>query len=245
MTRAYIESNNADGAVALLASSIMGEKKLITSNQVSIDTELIALRGTAPEPNVQVYYTTDGSAPTEASNRYSAPFEVKLGTTVKALVVVDGASVVVMEEQFAADVGFAWETSTSGAMALGEQAENAKFEKAKVTTAGKNFHGKSHVEFNKGYGDGSFIEWYYENDGSAGEFDLWIRYSAKRDQGKQQHAILSVNGKKRAIELKPVWHFRNNWKYFKTKGMLGPGANNIRLLPKSGNGLCIDELIIK
>ena len=53
------------------------------------------------------------------------------------------------------------------------------------------------------------------------------------------------HGKEEEIVLKPVWHFRNNWKYFKTKGQLGAGANDIRLTPLGGNGLCLDELIVK
>jgi len=245
LTRAYVESTDSDGDVALLASSILGEKKLITSNQVTIDTKLIALRGALPEPIVQVFYTTDGSVPTEESDRYSAPFEVSLGTTVKALVVVDGTPVHVMEERFATDAGFAWETSAQGAMAVGEQAETAKFEKAKTSTAGKGFNGKGYIEFDKDSAGEGYVEWFYENDGSAGEFELLIRYSAKRDNNKQQRAILSVNGKDKEIVLKPAWKFRNSWKFFKAKGMLGAGANNIRLTPLAGNGLCVDELIVK
>ena len=59
LTRAYVESNDEEGNISLLASSILGEKKQITSNKVSIDTKLIALRGKVKNVELKVYYTID------------------------------------------------------------------------------------------------------------------------------------------------------------------------------------------
>jgi hypothetical protein len=49
---------------------------------------LVSISSTTP--GVTIYYTTDGSTPTTASRRYSAPLLVVLNTTVKAIAVRDG-----------------------------------------------------------------------------------------------------------------------------------------------------------
>jgi len=126
LTRAYIESHKTIGDVALLVSSIIGEKKLITSNFVSIDVQMLSLRGSMPDADIEVFYTTDGSQPTENSKRYSSPFEVELGTTITALVLLNGEPVHIMEERFAEDEGFVWDSEVSPDLPGGDRAEDAK-----------------------------------------------------------------------------------------------------------------------
>lgn len=245
LTRAYIESTDAAGDVALLASSIIGEKKQVSSNKVSIDTELIVLRGALPDTDIQVYYTTDGSQPTAQSSLYRAPFEIPFETTVKALVVLNGQPIHQMKERFSKNAGFSWVAADPNAVASGEQAESGKLEKATVVTAGKGFSGKGYIEFDKGSAKTGFVEVYFENDRSAGDFELWVRYSAAGKKGQKQRALLAVNGREQEIKLTAAAHYRKDWKVFKGKGSLDAGANYIKLTPLDNIGLCVDEVIVK
>ena len=108
LTRAYVESTGEAGSITLLASCILGEKKQVTSNRVSIDAQLLSLRGKRPRSELDIFYTLDSSIPTLASTRYAGGFSVTLGTTVKALVVLDGKPVQYLQERFAVDEGFVW-----------------------------------------------------------------------------------------------------------------------------------------
>jgi len=159
-----------------------------------IDTKLLVLRGQLPDAEVEVFYTTDGSEPTNKSKRYDTTFEVNLGTTVKALVMLNGKVIHRMEERFSKDEGFVFETLEGLDVASGEQAEKAKFSGAQISKKGKGFNGNGYIEFNK---DSGFVEWYFENDRAAGDFDLSIRYSSK---GKHT-ATLSVNDAEENITL--------------------------------------------
>lgn len=244
LIRAYIESSGLDGDIALLASSILGEKKQITSDRVSIDTEVIALRGSLPDPKIEVFYTTDGTEPTPASLRYSDSFSVAFGTTVKALVVMDGVPVQNLEERFAEDEGFVWDSvSVSGP--LGEQAEDATFEEATVSGTGLGFKGKGFIRFKSKRG--AYVQWYQENDGAAGVADLTIRYSGKAKNAAGFQLKVDVSGKtiKESILLPNSSAAGANWKSVTLKIPMGRGANTIRLTPISGGGLCIDEIIIQ
>lgn len=59
-----MESTSNIGGITLLASSILGEKKQVSSNLVSIDVKTIGLRGVKSEGKLKVFYTIDGSRPT-------------------------------------------------------------------------------------------------------------------------------------------------------------------------------------
>ena len=173
LTRAYIESVDGASPINLLASSILGEKRLITSNEVSIATELLNLRGKTIQPEVEVFYTVNGDEPTVHSNQYSSSFEIPLETTVKALVVVDGEPTQMLEEKFGKKEGFTWNKTSKDTSDIGEQAEDAKVFKGKVLTAGKNFRAKGYVSLDKI--KGASVEWYQENDG--GEADGKCNYT--------------------------------------------------------------------
>ncbi|PWJ58702.1 beta-galactosidase [Dyadobacter jejuensis] len=243
LTRAYIESSEERGAVTLLASAILGEKKQITSNRVSIDTRLLSLRGKVPEMDINVFYTLDGSIPTPQANEYQGPFEVKLGTTVKALVMVDGKKLQYMEERFAEDEGFVWNDLQAIHRVEGEQAENAKFDGATIATNGKDFNGKAYLRFEKK--KGAFIEWYQENDGGAFDADLYIRHSGKTSTGSLVR--LTVNGKvvKEQLLLPSTNHWGGEWTKTKVLVHLGRGANTIRITTLDDTGVLIDEVLIK
>ena len=67
----------SDGGVAVTAPTISGESKFTSSTEVSI----------ASESGASVYYTTDGTDPTESSTVYTSPFTIDETTTVKAIAV--------------------------------------------------------------------------------------------------------------------------------------------------------------
>ena len=245
LTRAYVEATGEPGDIALVASCILGEKKQVTSNMVSIDTQVLALRGTPSEPEIEIFYTTDQSDPTIRSTPYTGAFAVGLGTTVKALVVVDGKPFQRLEERFAADEGFVWDSQPAAANPGGEQAEDAALSGAKVVSKGKGFHGKSFIDF--GHNKGAYAEWYQENDGAAGKAKLVIRYSGKRPNSPGRYMKLTVNGKvvEAKLLLPNAKDWGTDWKTVTVPITIGRGANTIRLTTVESGGMYIDEISVK
>uniref|UniRef100_UPI0035632EAB DUF4982 domain-containing protein n=1 Tax=Pontiella sp. TaxID=2837462 RepID=UPI0035632EAB len=245
LTRAYVEATGEAGDIVLLASGILGEKKQVSSNQVSIDVRQLALRGNPPAASVEVFYTTDGAAPTVKSTPYTGAFAVPLGTTVKALVVVDGKPVQTLEERFAADEGFVWTGEVAAANAGGDQAEDAKLSRAKVSAKGKGFHGKGYVDF--GSTVGAYVEWYQENDGDAGTAELVIRYSGKGPNRAGRTIKLTVNGQvvEEKLMLPNANDWGTDWKTVTVEIPIKRGANTIRLTTVENGGMYIDEISVR
>lgn len=244
LTRAYVESFDNDKPVSILASCILGEKKLITSNKVSIDTQLLALRGKLPKSDIEIYYSIDGSLPTVNSIKYINPFEVTLGTTVKAIVILNGEELQQLEERFAEDEGFVWNKNQQDYVIIGEQAEDAKIVGGTVFNKGVGYNGKGFVKLDKAVG--TSIEWYQENDGSSGEADLYIRYSVKVDGGAGTYIKVLVNDE----VVNDKFFLRNTrsqggrWNKVKLPIKLNRGANTIQLSTIDDSGIYIDEIII-
>ncbi|MEP2775879.1 MAG: glycoside hydrolase family 2 TIM barrel-domain containing protein [Luteolibacter sp.] len=244
LTRAYVESTGEAGDITLLASCILGEKRQVSSNKVSIDAQMLALRGALPSADIDIFYTLDGSEPTPQSTKYSAAFEVSLGTTVKALVVLDGYPVQTLEERFSADEGFVWNAAQSDSLG-GDQAEDAKLSGGKVGSEGKGFQGKGYVDFGKT--KGAYVEWYQENDGDAGDADLTIRYSGKAKGAKGRAVELTVNGKvvQKSLLLPNTKDWGTDWKAVSVPIRIGRGANTIRLTTVENGGMFIDEISVR
>jgi len=244
LTRAYISATNATGNINLLASCILGEKKLITSNKVSIDTEIINLRGNKINPKIEVYYTTNGEEPTTKSTVYKASFDVQLETTVKALIVVDGKAVQILEEKFGKKEGFTWNKTVENNGEIGEQAEEATLKNAQILNKGANFNGKGFVSMK---GKGASISWYQENDGGAGKADLYIRYSGKFKEAAGTYVKVTVSGKvlndKLFLPNSNKW--ATAWSKVKLPIKLDRGANTIKIETVEDKGLLIDEIMIK
>ncbi|WP_111709569.1 glycoside hydrolase family 2 TIM barrel-domain containing protein [Lutibacter citreus] len=245
LTRAYIESSDESGAINLLASCILGEKKQVTSNKVSIDTKIINLRGTKINPKIEIFYTTNGDVPTLNSKRYKSSFEIAPETTVKALIVVDGNSVQILEEKFGKKEGFTWNKNTGNNNQIGEQAEEATITKGRVLTNGKNFKGKGYVSLDKKAG--ASVAWYQENDGGAGEVDLYIRYSSKIKDASGTFIKVIVNDKviKEKLFLSNTDNWGSFWSKVKVPIQINRGANTIKLETLENKGLFIDEIIFK
>ena len=245
LARAYVESTTEAGDIALVAGSIMGDKKLFVSKKVHIDVRRIDLRGQSEAPQFEIFYTTDGSKPSNQSERYQGPFDAHPGTTVKAVATVDGVDVLQMEERFAADLGLVW---TGGGLDTdfgGDQAEDAEFSQAKTSTDGKNYNGSGFL--NMGKKKGSFVQWYQENDGDTAEVMLAVRYSGVPADGKPFNVRLNVNGEA-FVQLLPLQPSRNSGKHWRTDQFaitLKRGANTIRLTTMDDRGPLIDEIEIR
>jgi beta-galactosidase len=243
LTRAYITSTKQSGAINLLASSILGEKKLITSNKVSIDTEIINLRGDKMNPKIEVYYTTNGEEPTVESSPYKGSFDIQLETTVKALVVVDGKPTQILEEKFSQKEGFTWNKTVNNNSSIGEQAEEATLKNAIISSKGANFKGKGFVKMAK---KGATISWYQENDGGAGNADLHIRYSSKIKNESGNYIKVIINDKvvKNKFFLPNTDDLSKSWNDVKISIKMNRGANTIRLESLNNKELLVDEITI-
>ncbi|MEL0650692.1 glycoside hydrolase family 2 TIM barrel-domain containing protein [Algibacter sp. TI.3.09] len=245
LTRAYIESTDQNGAINLLASCILGEKKQITSNLISIDTEVINLRGDKVDPKIEVFYTVNGDVPTISSTKYQNSFKIEKETTVKALIVVDGVETQILEERFGENEGFTWNKNTGDGEQIGEQAEEATLNNAKIITNGANFKGKGFVSMNKA--QGASVSWYQENDGGAGPADLYVRYSIKLKEAAGTFVKVTVNGKvvNDKLFLPNSSNMGKAWSKAKLPIKIDRGANTIKIETIEDKGLFIDEIIIR
>ncbi len=53
---------------------------------IAIAVRQVALRGALTPDSIEIRYTTDGSEPSASSTPYSAPFEIRQDTVVRALI---------------------------------------------------------------------------------------------------------------------------------------------------------------
>ncbi|WP_299668307.1 glycoside hydrolase family 2 TIM barrel-domain containing protein [uncultured Polaribacter sp.] len=237
LTRAYIEATENSDDINLLASCILGEKKLITSNKVSIDTDIITLRGSKIQPKIEIFYTTNGDHPTKNSIRYTVPFKIDLETTVKALVVVNGKPIQALKEKFGKNEGFTWNENDGSSSKIGEQAEDATIKNAQVVSIEKKYNGTGYVSLNKKQ---SSITWYQENDGGAGMVDLSIRYISKSN-----NTYLKVMVNDKVVNDKLFIPNTTSWKTITVPIKIERGANIIKIETLENKGLLVDEIVIQ
>jgi len=244
LTRAYIESEKEAGDITLLAGSILGDKKLVISNKVHIDVQQISLRGNPTLLEHEIFYTTDGSTPTKQSTPYNGGFEAKLGTTVNALVTINGKPVLKMTERFADDVGLLWEGGGQDTEFGGEQAEDAEFVGARTSTDGKNYNGSGFLDL--GTKKDAYVQWYQENDGDTANVNLTIRYSGTSKGKKPLRLQLNVNENmmKEQLALEPTSNRGKQWRTVSVPITLRRGANTIRLTAMDNQAPLIDEILI-
>ncbi|MFC7335541.1 chitobiase/beta-hexosaminidase C-terminal domain-containing protein [Haloferula chungangensis] len=191
---------------------------------------------------MKVFFTVDGSEPSTQSTVYEGAFDVALGTTVKALVVMDGKAVQELEERFAEDVGFVWDSGESAGNPAAAQAETAKLHEVVVNATVSGYHGKGYAQFaNK---KGCHVEWYQENDGDAGKTNLTIRYGGSGKEGKGYKVAVLVNGKTIYPAL-PLPSTGQGWSTVVRGIPIGRGANTIRIVGDFNAGLRLDEIVVE
>lgn len=244
LTRAFIESTGEEGNINLLAAAILGEKKQLTSNKVSIDAKILNLRGASVSPDIKIYYTTDGSTPSTSSTAYNESFSVALGTTVKAIVLLDGQEVLSLNERFAEDEGFVWNDPESGLEAIdpnSEQAEDATFKGATLSTSGSGYKGAGFLDF--GASKEAYVQWYRENDGDAMTETLNIRYSCEAgDGGRKIDVVVNDVVVHKALLLPNTGSWGKHWGEVSVDIKIGRGANTIKLQNPSSGGPYIDQI---
>ncbi len=245
LARAFLQTRSADEPLAVAVGAICGEKQLMTSDKVSIDVQWLPIRVSLRDRAFDVRYSSDGSKPAKP---YTGTFSVKPGTAVKAEVFSGGKLLFSMSETFGPDEGIYWPDETAAKapvqnMVGGEQAEDAKFEGAKVSARGQGFEGKGYLDF--GNKKGAYVEWYQENDGSPGQATLAIRYSGKRPTAKGRPMQLTVNGKTKKLFFPNTGGYGTDWKTLEVTINIDSGANRIRITTCENGGMCIDSIEVK
>ncbi len=238
--RAFLQHTLPKGNSSLVVAAIGGDRKLMSSKQISITADVHPVRGGPLSTPLDIRYSIDGSEPDQA---YSGPFEVEPGTMVKAVVRRDGQNLIEMEERFGPEESLYWGEAGASAVAGGDQAEDAKFEGARVLDSGRDFHGHGYLDF--GPRKGAWVEWYQENDGSAGAATLSIRYSGNPRGRTSRGMRLTVNGRSRPIELPATAGYGTDWKTLEVPIRIRTGANTIRLTTTENGGMNIDEISVR
>lgn len=94
------QATDQEGPIEITAAGILGDDIFGESTTAAISVSRLALRGEAAPADLQVYYTTDGSDPTPASPSYESPIPLTSDTTLRALVLRDGAPILQFERTF-------------------------------------------------------------------------------------------------------------------------------------------------
>ncbi|WP_168442632.1 glycoside hydrolase family 2 TIM barrel-domain containing protein [Pontiella desulfatans] len=238
--KAFVESTTDDGEILLLAAAILGERRQITSDRVSIHVDQLALRGAPANKTIAIYYTVDGSEPDDSSTPYTESFSVNLGTTVKAAIYADGAKVVSCEELFDEDEGLYWGAPAISAVGTLYQAEDADSAGAAVAASGSGWKGTGFLDFSNGEG---FIEWSVTTDGDDEEVVLAFHYAgADPDGGRPMR--FEFNGERidDALEFPNTGDWDTTWATVRSTRKLKNGSNLIRLSTSGQSGMNFDQL---
>ena len=235
-------TSHAKGDARVIIGSILGDKKLMLSDKISIDVKEVSLRGKATKRNFAIRYTTDGSEPTEASKLYSTPFSITMGTTVRASVFDNGELIFTMQERFAEDEGLYWGVAGEAVCEFsGLQAEEANLEKAyKYSKYGDGFYATGYVLFSD---QGGSITFYQENDGSSYDAKAKIRYAQQTDNGTTTRLEVFNNDVSLGIvEFSNTGSKDSHWGEAELKLTIHSGANNIRLVSLDAAAPTIDQM---
>ncbi len=240
--RALPDAKNA----AILTASILGDKALYISNEITIDVKEIAVLGKKASSKLEVFYTTNGDDPETKGRIYKAPFTITDGTTVKAIVKQNGKLVLTLSETFGKNEGLFWGDEHSKDLWIGRgvnlSAEDGILKgNAKASREARRFKGSGFVTFENKEGS---VEFYQENDGEGGDYSIRLRYM-HNNEGQKHPMKLYVNDEYiRTLEFKPTGGWEKEWKFVPTIIRLKAGANSIRLETTGKSGPYIDELFI-
>jgi beta-galactosidase len=246
-TRAFLQSSGSEEDTHVLLASILGDKSLYLSNKIFIDVELIQLSGDKKQKDYEVFYTINGENPAEVGIPYQKPFEIKDGTTVRAVIKENDRVLIEMSETFGEKEGLFWGDEHSEDLWIGRginiPAEDAILKgSAKASDDGRWFKNEGFVVFNDKEGS---ITWYQENDGLPGEYRLRFRYT-HNDASSTRPMILTVNDEViDTLEFKSSGSWKESWKMVERKVIFKAGANNIELRTIWQSGPNIDEMIVE
>lgn len=245
-TRLFLKAQPKAKTAALVTASILGDKALHMSNLITIDAKHINILGAKGNKNLEVLYTTNGLNPEIEGIAYKGAFEIKDGTTVKAIVKHNGKTIITMQETFGKLQGLFWGDEHSKDMWIGRGVNISAEEgilkgHAKKSRKARRFKGSGFVTFEDKEGS---IEFYQENDGEAGDYSIRFRYM-HNNVGKMHPLKLYVNDEYiRTLKFKPTGGWEKEWKFVPTIITLKAGANNIRLETAGESGPYVDEMFI-
>ena len=232
---------------AVLAAGILGSRNGVTGDSlvnIVVENELFGnLEGRHWMSAIpKIYYTIDGSEPTRESSLFEKPFEVKLPTTVRALVVMQDREVFQMEERFAESEGLHW--AKHGAVEeLNEnylQAEAGQLSgKAKVVKVSAKL---SCVDFPKGGGE---LIIPLGNNGIPGKTTLNLVYGQQAGKGSRKLTLFVNDQKLRTLTFKNTGSWHKDWKVLATEIPLAAGANEVKLVAHAEGGPSLDKIFLK
>jgi beta-galactosidase len=235
LAKAFIQATGKPGAINLLAASILGEKKQLTSNHVHIHSNWLTLRGKEARQAPEIHYTLDGSEPNSGSVRYTVPFTVKPGTTVKALVSLQGHDVIRISESFGSTEGLSWKRPDPSMVGVGDQAEDNNYSGFTRGSDVPGYHGMAYLDLR---GKKGMMSYYYENDGPKSNAELVLRYSSARPKGETFEVPLKSYNKKVTFLLKGTGAW-SNWETARVPVWVKPGANSFIITSERGDHLDI------
>lgn len=246
-TRAFLEAKNKAVKASVIIASILGDKSLYSSDLVSISLDELALKGKLDKRNLLVLYTKHGGDPAKIGQVYDAPFSVIDGTTVRAVVLLDGEVLFEMNETFGQKEGLFWGDEHSEDMWIGRgitvAAEHAILEgSAKVSVEGRRFKSDGFVVFDN---DEGAINWYQENDGMDGEYTLRFRYTHNDKESLRPMTLIVNDEMITTFDFKPTGAWDTDWKFVSAKVKFKAGANNIVLKTTGQSGPHIDEMFVQ
>jgi hypothetical protein len=240
--KAFVESTTDSGDILMLAAAILGERRQITSDQVSIHVDQLALRGTPSDKTITIYYTVDGAEPDNMSTLYTGSFSVELGTTVKAAIYADGAKVITCEELFDEDEGLYWGAPAISAVGTLYQAEDADHSGASVSTSGSDWKGTGFLDFSNSEG---FVEWSVTTEGDDEEVVLAFHYAGDDPDGGRPMRF-EFNGEliDNALEFSNTGDWNTMWSTVRSIRKLKNGSNLIRLTTTGESAMNLYQLEI-
>jgi beta-galactosidase len=245
-TRLFLEEGQNAKEASVIVGSILGDKALYASNEISIDVQTVSLIGNGGSNDFEVLYTLNGENPETYGVVYTKPFKVTDAAIIYAIVKQNGAIVLTMEETFGENEGLFWGDENSAHMWIGRGVNISAEDGALIGSATKSnkahrYKGSGFVDFKGGEGS---ITWYQENDGEPGDYSIRFRYM-HNNEGKLHPMKLFVNDVYiRTLEFKPTGGWEKDWKFVPTIITLKAGANNIKLETAGEGGPFIDEMFV-
>ena len=245
-SRLFLREQPNTTKALVITGAILGDKALYQSNSIAIDAQALSVIGELAATNFAIKYTTNGENPETNGITYQGPFEITDGTTVKAIVSLDGSIVLTMEETFGKKEGLFWGNEHSADMWIGRgvniAAEDARLEgNAKVSHDAHRYKGRGFVRFD---GKEGAITWYQENDGEAGDYSIRIGYMHNNEDNLHPMKLYVNDVYNATLEFKATGGWDKEWKFVPIIINLKAGANNIRLETTGQSGPYIDELYV-
>lgn len=240
--RAFVMATRDEGDIVMTTGVISGDKALKISDEVTIDIQEILLRGDATQEEYTVYYTTDGAPPTPKSTKYTTPFRVTAGDTVRAVVYRGAEMLFEMEERFGCreliGEGLYWGIPGESVEHMeGEPASLGILEDCTIHTSPDN---TEYITFENA---GAMALWYHENDGSSRRVRVLFKYAQQVDGGSSD-MLLVVNDKKVGVLTFKNVANSSKWGILVAEVDVNSGANTISLRSISAKSPCIASIQI-